>query len=96
MGTTYYLLRMGKSGKVLSKNKIKGIHEPSQLTWDGNYLWISSWYSRKIYKVEPGTLSIVGHFSSPVSDTTGIFHDGEYFWVTGTRSDLYKLRVSDS
>ncbi|KJJ85777.1 transglutaminase domain-containing protein [Candidatus Omnitrophus magneticus] len=93
IGTEYHLFSLDEEGKILSKIKILGIYEPSQLAWDGKNLWISSWYSRRIYKVDINNLEILGYIVSPVSDTTGIVCDGEFLWVTGTKSDLYQLKI---
>jgi len=96
MGTAYHLLTVDTEGNILAKVKINGVHEPSQLAWDGEHLWISSWYTKRVYKVDTGTMRIMGHFKSPVSDTTGIVWDGPYMWLTGTKSDLYQLEIGTS
>jgi len=93
IGTKYHLLKMDKEGNILHKVRIKRIHEPSQLAWDGKNLWISSWYNQRVYKIDVNTLQIVGHFRSPVNETTGIVWDGKYMWVTGTKSDLYQVKL---
>jgi sugar lactone lactonase YvrE len=92
-GTRFYILEIDTNLKITRKVEIKAIQEPDHLAWDGNYLWISSWYSRAVYKVDIDRWEIVGAFASPVSRTTGIAWDGKYFWLTGTHSDLYKLEV---
>jgi glutamine cyclotransferase len=92
-GTKHRLLTMDERFNILKSEEIKKIHEPSQLAWDGKYLWISSWYNKRVYKVDAQTLEILGYFRSPVKKTTGIVWDGKYFWVTGTYSDLYKIEL---
>ncbi len=94
-GTKYRLLKMDEKFNILKSDRIKKIHEPSQLAWDGKFLWISSWYNGRIYKVDAQTLEILGYFRSPVKKTTGIAWDGKYFWVTGTYGDLYKMEVQN-
>jgi glutamine cyclotransferase len=93
LGTRYHLLQLDKNGNILHRTRIKGIFEPSQIAWDGRYLWITSWYNRRIYQLDPVDLSILGHFVSPAKETTGIAWDGEFFWITGTYDDLYKVRI---
>ncbi|MBD3426607.1 MAG: hypothetical protein GF409_05195 [Candidatus Omnitrophica bacterium] len=93
LGTKYHLLKLDSSGNILGKVRIKDIHEPAHMAWDGEHLWITSWYSQRVYKVDLESLRIIGEFRSPVSKTTGITWDGKYFWLTGTYSDLYRVEV---
>ena len=95
MGTKYYLMQLGEDEHMFRKMRIKRIHEPSQLAWDGKHLWITSWFSQLVYKIDVDTFRALGSFKSPVSDTTGIAWDGKYFWITGTRSDLYQVELTD-
>lgn len=95
-GTKYHLLEFSKEGEILNKTQIKRIHEPAHLAWDGKYLWITSWYSQLVYKVDVDTFSILGSFRSPASQTTGIAWDGKYFWITGTHAALYQIEVNNS
>ena len=93
IGTKYGLLRMNKEGELLDEIRIKRIHEPAHLAWDGKYLWITSWYNQKVYKISTEDFKILGSFDSPAKDTTGIVWDGEGFWITGTHDDLYKVKL---
>lgn len=94
-GTKFHLLKMDSEFNILKKDAITNIQEPSQLAWDGNNLWISSWYNRRIYKIDADTLEILGYIRSPVKKTTGIAWDEKYLWVTGTFDDLYKLELQN-
>ena len=95
-GTKYHLVEFDERGEMLRKIQIKRIHEPAHLAWDGRYLWLTSWYSRRVYKIDISTLTVLGSFKSPAKDTTGIAWDGEYFWITGTHADLYQVKVGES
>ncbi len=95
MGTKYHLIKMDKNLKLIDKITIKDIEEPDQLTWDGKYLWVSSWYTNGVYKIDIDTWEILGYFMPPVSKTTGIAWDGNYMWVTGTYDDLYQIEVGN-
>ena len=95
IGTKYHLMQFDNNGVELKKMRIKRIHEPSQLAWDGKNLWISSWFSQLVYKIDIESLSIIGSFKSPAPKTTGILWDGEHFWVTGTHANLYQLKFSE-
>jgi len=95
LGTAYHLLEMDEEGNIFKQIKLKGIHEPSQLAWDGKNLWISSWYSARVYRIDTTTMKVIGHFQSPVTDTTGIVWDGRYMWLTGTHSDLYQMEIEE-
>ena len=94
-GTRYHLLKMDQIGNIIEKKKIKGIPEPTQLAWDGSYLWISSWFDRRVYKIDPETYEIKGYFRSGVKKLTGITWDGKNFWMTGTRAGLYKIELKE-
>ncbi len=93
MGTKFDLLELGEKMNLLSAVSIQAIEEPAQLAWDGEYLWISSWYDQLVYKVDTKRWEILGSFRSPVSKATGIAWDGKYLWLTGTYSDLYKMEI---
>lgn len=95
MGTQYHLLEYDSHGNLMRKMRIKRIHEPAHITWDGKHLWLTSWYNRKIYKIDPVTLEILGAFKSPAADTTGIAWDGKYFWITGTHVGLFQVEVGE-
>lgn len=92
-GTKYHLLEMDPDGKTLRKIRIKNIPEPSQITWDGKDLWISSWFDRRIYRIDGGTFEIKGYFRSLIKNTTGIAWDGKHFWATGTKKGLYQIEI---
>lgn len=92
-GTRFDLVELDSRMKILKTFRIQRIQEPSQMAWDGKNLWISSWYSKLVYKVDIDKMEIVGSFASPVSLTTGIVWDGTSMWLTGTYGDLYQLRI---
>lgn len=96
MGTKFCLVEMDKDMKLIRSLRIQRIHEPCMMAWDGQYLWISSWYSKQVYKIDIDTMEILGAFSSPVSMSTGIAWDGKYMWVTGTYGDLYQLEIGSN
>ncbi|MGB2630041.1 MAG: glutaminyl-peptide cyclotransferase [Candidatus Omnitrophota bacterium] len=96
VGTEYHLMQLNEKERMFRKMRIKRIHEPAHLAWDGKYLWITSWYSRMVYKVNVDTFKIIGSFHSPAKDTTGIAWDGKHFWITGTRANLYQVKVGES
>lgn len=93
LGTKYHLLKMGADGKIVGKVRIRGIEEPSQLAWDGKDLWISSWLSRRVYRIDRNSFEIKGSFTTHIERTTGIAWDGASFWVTGTAAGLYQIEL---
>ncbi len=93
-GTRFDLLEMDGSARLIRKVRIMRIPEPCQMAWDDKNLWISSWYSRRVYKIDTEKMQVMGSFVSPVRLTTGIAWDGKYMWLTGTYGDLYQLEVS--
>ncbi len=92
-GTKYTLLEMDKDMNIIDRISIRKIEEPDHLAWDGENMWITSWYSQKVYKININSMEIVGVMRSPVPRTTGIAWDGKYLWLTGTYSDLYQLEL---
>ena len=70
--------------------------EPAHMAWDGRYLWITSWYYRNVYKVNPDTWTIISYFLAPCNKPTGIAWDGKYLWITGTYADLYKVELESA
>jgi len=94
-GTKFRLLRMDDKFNILSDDLIENIQEPTQLAWDGKYLWVSSWFDQRVYKIDYRTLDILGHIKSPAKKTTGIAWSGKYLWLTGTYSDLYKMELQN-
>ncbi len=95
LGTRFDLLMLDEKMKLSRTVSIQEIEEPSQLAWDGSYLWISSWYDQFVYKVDIKKWEIFGSFRSPVPKATGIAWDGKYLWLTGTYSDLYKIEIAE-
>lgn len=93
-GTRFDLLEMDSELVIKRKLPIKRIQEPAHLAFDGKHLWITSWYSKMVYKVDPAGWAIEGWFTSPVSRTTGIAWDGTGFWLTGTYGDLYRVVIN--
>jgi glutamine cyclotransferase len=92
----YHLLRMDAEGNILERMRMRGMQEPSQITWDSKHLWITSWADQKVYKVDPATNTVLGHFISPSKRATGIVWDSGHFWITGTYDHLYKVKVPGS
>jgi len=92
-GTRFHLLKMDADLNILSTAEIGKILEPTQLAWDGNHIWISCWYSKRIYEVDIEKLEILGYLKSPAAKTTGIAWAGKYLWVTGTYDNLYKMEL---
>ena len=93
-GTKFHILKMDDKFNITQKRKIDTIQEPSQIAWDGKSLWISSWYSRRVYKMDPENFKILGYFKTPMERATGITWDGKYLWLTGTNAGLYKMEVN--
>jgi DNA-binding beta-propeller fold protein YncE len=92
-GTKFNLLKMDADLNIISTEEIIKILEPAHLAWDGKYMWISCWYSNRVYKVDMERLEILGYLRSPAALTTGIAWDGKYLWVTGTHDNLYKMEL---
>jgi len=74
---------------------------PTGLTWDGEYLWVTSFISERIYKVDPDDGRVIESFSSPDSDPEGLAWDGNYIWHVdggnayelGEEAELYIYKI---
>ncbi len=94
-GTKYGLVQMDKNLNIVKSYRVKHIVEPSQIAWDGKFLWITSWFDSRVFKIDVASMTIIGSFRFPGKAATGIAWDGRALWVTGTRSDLYQIEVLD-
>lgn len=94
-GTKFHILEMDDKMNVLKKIRITNIQEPDHLAWDGRNLWLTSWYTRRVYKIDIANWEVLGYFRSPVSKTTGITWDGKNLWLTGTYGDLYEIEIGN-
>ena len=93
MGTKFGIIKLDKDFKVIERIEIKDIQEPAHMAWDGKSLWITGWYNRRVYKVDPKSWEITASFRAPLNKVTGIAWDGKCLWVTGTYADLYRLSL---
>lgn len=94
-GTKFSIIEMDEKMNIADKVQILTIQEPCQLAWDGSYLWMTSWYDQKAYKIDISTWQAIGYFCTSLDKTTGIAWDGKYFWLTATYGDLYKMELSE-
>lgn len=94
LGTKFGILILDREFKQAGSVDIKFIEEPAHMAWDGKDLWITSWYSRKVYRVDPKNWEVTGFFRTPFGKATGIAWDGKDLWVTGTYADLYRIELS--
>ena len=93
LGTKYYLLQIDADGNVLKRMRIKTMHEPAHMAWDGKHIWITSWYDSRVYKLDPKTFTFLAYFKAPIPKATGITWDGKHLWITGTYQQLYQVEV---
>lgn len=96
LGTRFSMLEMDAGMNVLRTITIRSPQEPCQLAWDGTYLWMSSWFDRKVYKIDVKDWEIVGYFCSPVEKATGVAWDGARLWLTGTYGNLFGMEIGKS
>lgn len=94
LGTKFEIIELDKDLKETERIAIKDIQEPAQMAWDGKNLWITGWYNRRVYRVDPKNWEVTASFRAPFTKVTGIAWDGKYLWVTGTYADLYQIELS--
>lgn len=95
LGTKFGIMEMDRDLNILRKISIKTVQEACQLAWDGKFLWMTSWYDRRVYKIDVHKWEILGYFCSGLDRTTGVAWDGRYLWLTATRGDLYQMEVAE-
>ena len=71
-------------------------YAPEDLAWDGTHLWVTDWYTPKIFRIEPTTFEVASTTPSPARGSVGLaFHRG-YLWNGSTEERaLYRLEVTD-
>jgi len=77
----HYDIKKQKVVAVLSEVET----DASGLAWDGKSLWATS--RNKFLKLDPSDGTELQTFDGPGRDTTSIFFDGKYFWMSERYSD---------
>lgn len=93
IGTKFDILELDGEFRVIDKIRVTAIQEPAHMAWDGKSLWITGWYNRRVYRVDPEKWAVTASFRAPISKVTGIACEDKYLWITGTYADLYKVSV---
>ncbi|MFA6142294.1 MAG: hypothetical protein WC738_03260 [Candidatus Omnitrophota bacterium] len=95
LGTKFNLLEIDEEMQILQNIRIDYIQEPAHIAWDGKNLWMTSWFYRRVYKIDLAEIQITAELTSPIDKTTGIMWDGKHLWLTGTHNGLYQLELSE-
>lgn len=62
------------------------------LTWDGHFLWIADWNTRRAYRVDPSNCLAVSSIPLPGTYPTGLAWDGSHLWhADGNAETIYQL-----
>jgi len=93
-GTKFHILEFDKDLNFIGRVIIKDIMDPAHMAWDGKDLWITSWFSKTVFRVNIDTWEVTGSFPSPAEKATGVAWDGQRLWITGTYDDLYCMSVA--
>ncbi len=70
---------------------------PEDLAWDGEALWMTDWWTRKVYRINPDTFELLDTRDAGGNRSLGLaFHKG-YLWNgdTETPPSLFRLDVTD-
>ena len=66
------------------------------LTWDGTFLWIADYDTKRAYTVDPSTCAALRSIPLPGTYPTGLAWDGRYLWhADGDAERIYRLDPSD-
>lgn len=108
--TPFYLYRVDPvTGQALVTRMIQAPAEPlyptagvgrypEDLAWDGEALWITDWYTGKVYRIDPQTLTHLETREAGGDRSLGLaFHQG-YLWNgdTAAPTSLYRLDITTS
>jgi sugar lactone lactonase YvrE len=103
----FYLLRLDPvTGTVLrSRNlqdapplyppRVPGSLAPEDLAWYGGQLWITDWYTWKIYRVDPESLLVTETYDAGATASVGLTFHGGRLWNgdTDAPASLFELDV---
>ena len=68
---------------------------PTELAWDGEYLWVAENDLDKIHKIDPSTGAVIYSFDAPGDEPSGLTWDGLYLWSADWIKDkIYKINSS--
>jgi sugar lactone lactonase YvrE len=106
--TTWYPVMLYRldpmDGAVLYSRSVVGLYAlppfptsyaPEDLAWDGSHLWLTDWFTPRIFELDPTTLAVLDSLDCPGHASVGLtFHQG-HLWNgdTGDRA-LYRLEVT--
>jgi len=66
------------------------------LTWDGEYLWIADYDTRRAYRIDPSTCKSVSDIPLPGTYPNGLGWDGTSLWFADSGDDkIYKIDPKD-
>ncbi len=68
---------------------------PTELAWDGEYLWVAENDEGKIYQINSSTGAEIYSFNSPGDEPSGLTWDGLYLWCADWNEDkIYQINAS--
>ncbi len=68
---------------------------PTDLAWDGEYLWVAENDLDKIYQINSSTGVVIHSFNAPGSEPSGLTWDGLYLWCTDWNNNIiYQINSS--
>ena len=68
---------------------------PTELAWDGEYLWVAENDLDKIHKIDPSTGTVIYSFDAPGDEPSGLTWDGLYLWCADWNNDkIYQINSS--
>lgn len=79
-------------GTVYSQFKLPFVGYALDVVFDGNNLWIVTFYPYEIIYQITCSGTLIDSFASPILSTRGIAWDGQYLWIGGAdNTALYKI-----
>ena len=68
---------------------------PTDLAWDGEYLWVAENDLDKIYQINSSTGVVIHSFNAPGSEPSGLTWDGLYLWCADWNNNIiYQINSS--
>jgi glutamine cyclotransferase len=87
---------INSSGAILVRTCHSPVSGNDGLTWDGSFLWISDFDTKRAYQVDPATCTAVRSIPLPGDYPMGLAWDGQYLWhAAGFSRLIYRLDPAD-
>ncbi len=84
------------NGSVVSTLPLDNVGWPHGITWDGQNIWMNSFSSDSIFKINQETGQVLHAIPAPGAASIGLTWDGQYLWTDDFEQDMiYRISPVD-